>query len=523
MLIAGFQNCSQFGVSSQNSAPTQTSSDQNNGGTKPDGNGQGYDGKIRIVQHFDTNEKYFCKDQEVPKSILYQKSILDGWYYIKNYKEPCQSAPAVKVTGVIYDDSIKKATYQGLVYLAPKPILVNSLEDANTSDSNIYDGVCQNARGLCSLKAAIEQASANVTTQDVSVQLPAGLYKLNQPLELHLPFSVDGHKILLNGENLNNTLIDGQNLTDLLVVDGDVGSAHISNITFQNGINNKANHGSAITLSSYFNAEINITNCKFNGNDKNSDLAGVLSGGQINVRQSQFTNNKSKFASAIKVFGSKLLVEDTIISNNAGLGIIVENRTYDVNIRRTSIFENGSIGIYLYECKNCSIENSTLYHNQGGLMVTTVNPATDSTYNVVVKNSTFVSNSNASYGNLDLNFAQATTQLLMSNSVIATLDPTFSNCTSSKANHQILSVNNLFDDLSCSILGSNNITQVDPKLSSLQQSTGLTPTMLPLAGSPLIDAGDNASCAVSDQRGLARPIEKLGRGAVCDIGAIEIQ
>lgn len=333
-----------------------------------------------------------------------------------------------------------------------------------------------------------------MTTQDVSVQLPAGLYKLNQPLELHLPFSVDGHKISLNGENLNNTLIDGQNLTDLLVVDGDVGSAHISNITFQNGSNNKANHGSAITLSSYFNAEINITNCKFNGNDKNSDLAGVLSGGQINVRQSQFTNNKSKFASAIKVFGSKLLVEDTIISNNAGLGIIVENRTYDVNIRRTSIFENGSIGIYLYECKNCSIENSTL-----------------------------VSNSSASYGNLDLNFAQATTQLLMSNSVIATLDPKFSNCTSTKANHQISRVNSLFDDLSCSIVGSGNITQVDPKLSSLQQSTGLTPTMLPLAGSPLIDAGDNASCAVSDQRGLARPIEKLGRGAVCDIGAIEIQ
>ncbi len=48
---------------------------------------------------------------------------------------------------------------------------------------------------------------------------------------------------------------------------------------------------------------------------------------------------------------------------------------------------------------------------------------------------------------------------------------------------------------------------------------GATPTMLPLAGSPAIDAGGTAAngCPAADQRGIARP-----QGAACDIGAVEV-
>ncbi len=42
-------------------------------------------------------------------------------------------------------------------------------------------------------------------------------------------------------------------------------------------------------------------------------------------------------------------------------------------------------------------------------------------------------------------------------------------------------------------------------------------TILPLTGSPLIDAGLTSSCPATDQRGVARP-----DGAACDIGAVEI-
>ncbi len=73
-------------------------------------------------------------------------------------------------------------------------------------------------------------------------------------------------------------------------------------------------------------------------------------------------------------------------------------------------------------------------------------------------------------------------------------------------------------------LSSNgNITQVDPLLGPLSFNGGLTPTLSPLAGSPLVDAGDNTNCLSTDQRGLLRPVDKLGSGAICDIGALEVQ
>jgi hypothetical protein len=37
-----------------------------------------------------------------------------------------------------------------------------------------------------------------------------------------------------------------------------------------------------------------------------------------------------------------------------------------------------------------------------------------------------------------------------------------------------------------------------------------------MAGSPAIDAGDNAACPAFDQRGVKRP-----QGNACDIGAVE--
>jgi CSLREA domain-containing protein len=57
---------------------------------------------------------------------------------------------------------------------------------------------------------------------------------------------------------------------------------------------------------------------------------------------------------------------------------------------------------------------------------------------------------------------------------------------------------------------------LDPQLGPLATPGGATPSHTPIAGSPAINAGDNATCAPFDQRNLARP-----QGPTCDIGAIE--
>ncbi|XAH25819.1 choice-of-anchor U domain-containing protein [Xylophilus sp. GW821-FHT01B05] len=62
--------------------------------------------------------------------------------------------------------------------------------------------------------------------------------------------------------------------------------------------------------------------------------------------------------------------------------------------------------------------------------------------------------------------------------------------------------------------GPGPLLTADPLLGPLQDNGGPTPTMLPAANSPVIDAG--GACTGSDQRGVARP-----QGSACDLGAVE--
>jgi len=73
--------------------------------------------------------------------------------------------------------------------------------------------------------------------------------------------------------------------------------------------------------------------------------------------------------------------------------------------------------------------------------------------------------------------------------------------------------NNLDGDGSCA--GGNG---TDPLLSPLADNGGFSETHALTGGSPATDAGDDAQCPATDQRGVARP-----QGAHCDIGAFELE
>ncbi len=69
----------------------------------------------------------------------------------------------------------------------------------------------------------------------------------------------------------------------------------------------------------------------------------------------------------------------------------------------------------------------------------------------------------------------------------------------------------------------SNILGQDPKLGPLAHYGGPTQTLALLPGSPAIDAGNNAACETTDQRGQGRPYNATGKAtAICDMGAFEV-
>jgi uncharacterized Zn-binding protein involved in type VI secretion len=76
---------------------------------------------------------------------------------------------------------------------------------------------------------------------------------------------------------------------------------------------------------------------------------------------------------------------------------------------------------------------------------------------------------------------------------------------------------NIISDGSCSPIASDQ-SFTEALLGPLADNGGPTLTHALLAGSPAIDAGDDAACPATDQRGVLRPV-----GASCDIGSFELE
>jgi hypothetical protein len=75
---------------------------------------------------------------------------------------------------------------------------------------------------------------------------------------------------------------------------------------------------------------------------------------------------------------------------------------------------------------------------------------------------------------------------------------------------------NIDDQNLCEFTAATDHPSTDPQLGALQNNGGVTDTQLPAVASPPIDAGVDAVCPATDQRGVPRP-----QGPHCDSGAVE--
>ena len=212
-------------------------------------------------------------------------------------------------------------------------------------------------------------------------------------------------------------------------------------------------------------------------------------------------------------------------STSGGGGAIKAQNHATVKIDSCAIVDNvAANGGALYSLGAVTIANSTVTNNYAS----TKGGAAFMSGNLTANNVTFSGNtSDGNAAGIYLNGSHAS----ISNSVIS------GNTRAGASTNDFLSSNPDAGVISYSVLGNaplgtyltlgGLIRSTEPMLAGLADNGGLTPTMLPQPGSPVIDAGDNGSAVDTssqpldfDQRGPGYP--RINHGIV-DIGAAEFE
>lgn len=177
-----------------------------------------------------------------------------------------------------------------------------------------------------------------------------------------------------------------------------------------------------------------------------------------------------------------------------------------------------------------SLTNSTVTGNsaestagmvQGGGVLAALDPTDPEPSKVDIVNSTIAGNSVGTAGiGGGLAIYNPTpgvvTSLLVKNTIFAgnTGPGGTSDC---GAVAMLTSDHNLSSDASCMFTDAGSKQNTNPFLGGLANNGGETDTLALRPGSPAIDAGTNAGCPPTDQRGVTRP-----QGTACDVGAFEL-
>ena len=298
---------------------------------------------------------------------------------------------------------------------------------------------------------------------------------------------------------------------------GSVGNAGTLTVVNSNFVNNsgEVDGGAIINVSP---GSTTIYSSTFTGNST-PGFGGAIDNytGVLTVTGSNFSGNSAGLGGAINagnsdsiLEGSDVTVEDSTLSTNtASVGggihaysgtVTVSGSTFDSNIA-----ESGG-GIVNIEA-TVDVVNSTFYNNSS-----TQEPV-GAIYNggtLTVQNSTLSGNDAGLYN-------ESVGSVILQNAILANSTAGY-DCYNNGGT-LASETNNLIElngngEFACG----TPVSIADPLLGPLEDNGGPTWTMNLLPGSPAIDAGDDASCLDTDQRGIARP-----QGAHCDIGAYEYE
>lgn len=324
--------------------------------------------------------------------------------------------------------------------------------------------------GDCSVTCSLRDAVALSNSGD-TLQVPAGHYVLT------LGDITSENSLTIVGAGARSTVLDGNGASRIFLFNNSqrLQSVELDDLSLINGL--------AATKDPVFRT--------FSG--------GALTGiGNLTLRRCLFANNQAVVGGAIFWDGTLTIDQCTIADNHA---IWQPNSPNPPG--GGGIFAEGGV---------VAITNSTLTGNTssgnapgGGAVMFFV-----LWFNLV--NVTVTANQASGGGGGGLFVVEISEVGSLANSIVA--DNLGGDCFLLRSG--VASDHSLDSDNSCGLADAGSHPGVPPLLGPLANNGGPTDTHALLAGSPALNAGNNATCLATDQRGVTRP-----QGPACDIGAYE--
>ncbi|MEQ9031371.1 MAG: choice-of-anchor Q domain-containing protein, partial [Aggregatilineales bacterium] len=402
---------------------------------------------------------------------------------------------------------------------ADEVFFVNTTQD--TVDSTPGNGICADASGLCSFRAALMESNSDNDMD--TIHLGEATYVLTSQLpEISKPLTIIGG-------GMQATVIDSSQFRGLYAQSNI--TLNVSQLTIQNA-NPYGIYGDRQSILVVDHVWLKL-----------SSYSGLYSRGtSLTVTNSLISNN---MVSGIYIDGTAFYMDNTTIQNNSvvrlgwvGGGIRREGSDADFVISNSLISNNeayvgGGISLTSYTANSqigieytASITNTTISNNRAtrGGGISFKNEGTIPVFNNVTitgNEATVFDGGGAEVLTVGGFVGQGG---IFSNSIIAGnvgylgVADDYNGALISAGYNIIGVVTNVA--ISGDITG--NITNVDPILSVLDDTHGTLAVHIPQEGSPALDAGNDLTCETVDQRGLTRPLDGNGdESASCDIGAAE--
>ena len=381
---------------------------------------------------------------------------------------------------------------------APLGVTIDTFEDNNTAAFQ----ACTAPAIDCSLRGAI--SLSNATTGGIgTIFIPTGTYTLTIPGAneyLNETGSLDIREpVTLQGEGQGTTIIQAgpsksNGIDRVFKIHDDLsGTAHMSDLTIRWGTITSGSEGGAgifHNANAYGTLILERVTIEENVITNDQSGGGLLSSGILTIRDSSFVNNSAVLGEGGGIYHADKIFtceRTTIAGNIANYGGGLANQDEAV-------------------LRNVTISGNTAGNSGGG--VSQWNDGDLTIYNTTVVNNSVTGGNTSGWAVQDYLFFYAYNSILASaagsHPCINGIDGGFSN---------------LATDISC---GATGFIIGDPLLGALNDNGGFTRTHSLSLGSPAMDAADNASCPVVDQRGVRRRYDGDSNGSlICDIGAYE--